>query len=303
MRLAETIDLYAGGPGSGCHGPNCGRPQTNFGGPPVADIPKGKTTEDVWRDPVTKNWKPEREAWHQAFAEAAIAGKVPPTNRKPVAIIMGGGTASGKSTLAKKIVGDNPNYVRVDADGIKPQIPEHATLKLQEGDQPDMTTVRNTNLAASRVHEESSYMAKLILAKAAANKLDVIYDATSSGKGLAIMINQMEHEGYDVHLLFADVPEHIATQRAAMRALDASDPAGFGRKIPKDAMHNTHVLSAANFIMMKDSPMLASAKLYDTRGDEPHLVYQGGRGEKGHVKDDAVWKYYKKKATGRSTAW
>jgi hypothetical protein len=26
MRLAETISVYAGGPGSGCQGPNCGRP-------------------------------------------------------------------------------------------------------------------------------------------------------------------------------------------------------------------------------------------------------------------------------------
>lgn len=28
MNLASSIALYAGGPGSGCHGPNCGRPRT-----------------------------------------------------------------------------------------------------------------------------------------------------------------------------------------------------------------------------------------------------------------------------------
>lgn len=27
MNLAQSIELYAGGPGSGCHGPNCGRPE------------------------------------------------------------------------------------------------------------------------------------------------------------------------------------------------------------------------------------------------------------------------------------
>lgn len=38
MNLAVTISLFGGGPGSGCHGPNCGRPggsDVNF----VDDIP------------------------------------------------------------------------------------------------------------------------------------------------------------------------------------------------------------------------------------------------------------------------
>ena len=28
MNLAATLSMYAGGPGSGCQGPNCGRPRT-----------------------------------------------------------------------------------------------------------------------------------------------------------------------------------------------------------------------------------------------------------------------------------
>ena len=31
MNLKETLELYAGGPGSGCHGPNCGRPKGGAG--------------------------------------------------------------------------------------------------------------------------------------------------------------------------------------------------------------------------------------------------------------------------------
>ena len=30
MRLRSALSMYAGGPGSGCTGPNCGRPRTNF---------------------------------------------------------------------------------------------------------------------------------------------------------------------------------------------------------------------------------------------------------------------------------
>lgn len=30
MQLLETVTIFAGGPGSGCHGPNCGRPREHF---------------------------------------------------------------------------------------------------------------------------------------------------------------------------------------------------------------------------------------------------------------------------------
>ena len=272
--------------------------------PPKKFIPLGQTTEEAWKDPKTGEWDAKREEWHQAFAEREIAGKTPVQGRPPIAIIMGGGTASGKSTLARKIAGDDPNMVHVDADGIKPRIPEHEELRKAEGDQPTATATRNPNLASSREHEESSYIAKLTMAKAAANGLDVLYDATSSGKGLAIMINKMASEGYDVHLLFADVPEHIAAARAESRAANPNDPAGFGRHIPEEAMHNTHVLSAANYILMKDSSMLKSARAYDTTEREPALMHSKGIGFKGEdlgpgkIHDDSKWEYYTRKAAG-----
>lgn len=298
MKLNQSISLWGGGPGSGCRGPSCGRPLSAIPNPPKTDIPLGKTTEDVWKDSKTGEWSKDRERWHQAMAVKAIAGKTAPIGRKPIAIIMGGGTASGKSTLSNKLIGEQPNYVRIDADVLKPTIPEFDQLRAQEGNQESETRSRNPNLATTRVHEESSYLAKLILAKAAARGLDVIYDATSSGKGMPLMINKLKSEGYAVHMLFADVPEAIAAERAKQRAADPSDPAGYGRHIPLDALHNTHVMSAANFMMMKDSNLLSSSKLYDTTGDSPKLVYSGGKGEKGKVHDAKVWEYYTKKAAG-----
>lgn len=295
MRLAAAT-MLAGGPGSGCTGPNCGRPKGKAG-----DIPPGKTTEDVYRDKTTGEWDKDREAWHQAYAESYITGKKPAEGRNPSALILGGGTASGKSTMARKLGADNPNAVHVDADSIKPDIPEFKQLKEQEGDQPIQTYARNPNLAATRVHEESSYLAKLAMAKAVANKLDIIYDATSSGKGggtLAGIVAKLAAEGYDVHGLWADVPEEMATQRAAERADDPTDPAGFGRHIPQQAMHDTHVGAAANFLLMKNSPIFHQISLYDTSGnDKPKLIYSRGEGEtKGHVYDSAKWEYYKAKA-------
>ena len=44
MNLAAAIEINAGGPGSGCHGPNCGRPSVdNFAETKHRDTPKGWT--------------------------------------------------------------------------------------------------------------------------------------------------------------------------------------------------------------------------------------------------------------------
>jgi predicted kinase len=295
MNLHSVIDLYAYGTSEGVTKAwdTRGRGRKP---PPTKPIPPGKTTEDVWKDPVTRKYAPEREEWHQQFADDAIAGKVPAVGRRPIAVILGGGTASGKSTLARRIGAENPNDVHVDADSIKPQIPEHADLREQEGEQPTQTFQRNPNLASSREHEESSDIAKLILAKAAANGLDIVYDATSSGNSLAGIVNSLHMKGYDVRGVFADVPEDIAMVRAEKRAADPSDPAGFGRHIPISAMHSTHTGAAANFMLYKDSPMFDSMKLYNTIGDAPKLVYSRIGSEKGVVDDPEYWEFYKKKA-------
>lgn len=252
--------------------------------PPVKDIPAGQSTEDAWKDKATGKYAPEREAWHQSFADNEIAGKVAPVGRKPLALLMGGGTASGKSTIARKIEGNNPNSVHVDSDEYKPQIPEHAQLMKE-----------NPDTATERVHEESSDLAKLILAKAVANNLDIVYDATSAGTSLAKVVTSLKDKGYEVHGVFADVPEDMAVQRADARANDPND-SSFGRHVPLSAIHATHVGAAANFMVYRSSPLFDTISLYDTTGKIPSLVYNREGRNQGQVYDDAFWKYYQKKA-------
>lgn len=313
-------NIRAGGPPSAQGGPGSGNyehkkgegeapPASTPGAAPAGHVwpavMKGQTTEDVFKNQATGNWDrdPARKAWHEAFADDAIAGKTPAVGRPPRAIILGGGTASGKSTLANKLGADDPNMVHVDADGIKPKIPEHPQFLNEEGDPAEETQKRNPNLASSRVHEESSYLAKLILSKAISHKLDIIYDATSSGKGggtLTGIVNSLHARGYEVHGLFADVPVDVAAQRAEARAANPADPAGFRRHIPVSALTSTHIGAAANFMMMKDSPMFDSMKLFDTSGgmgDAPKPIYTRNPGEKeGTVNDESKWDYYKRKA-------
>jgi predicted ABC-type ATPase len=313
-----VLDLTKGGSGSGNFGHE-GRPGLVGGSgegtgapagnaplamPSTREIPAGLTTEDVYKDPVTLKWEPERAAWHDAFAERALRGKLPPVGRPPNVTILGGGTASGKSTLAKSLSADDTNKVWVDADSLKPKLPDFAALRAQEGtDAATQTSERNPNLASSRIHEESSTLAKLILAKAAARHLDIIYDATSSGKGggtLAGIANRLHAEGYTINGVFADVPIALAVERAKRRAEDASDPAGFGRHIPAVAMKDTHHGSAANFMLIKDSKLFHSVRLYDTSGnlgEKPHLIFSRFGDGKDHIYDAKLWADYKTKAS------
>lgn len=250
--------------------------------PPTKPLQKGQSTEDAWKH--NGEWDKDREAWHRNFVENYLNNKHP-MDVPPEATIMGGGTAVGKTTLSRKIVGDNSNIVRVDADEIKLAIPEYAGLKESNPEQ-----------AASLVHEESSYLAKSILAEGAARGLNLTYDATSSGEGAVRMVQKLASEGYNVHVLFADVPIEVARQRAASRSEDPANIAGFGRVINDDLMTNSHAMSAKNFLRLKDMPEANSAHLFDTTGRTPGMVYGRSGKSNGIVYDDAKWGTYMKKA-------
>src|SRR6185369_843496 len=161
MNLGAALEIYGGGPGSGCHGPNCGRPEG----------PHSVSTEERFRDAKTGEWTPERQAFHQSIVDAAVAGKEPAEGRRPIAYVMGGGTASGKTTASERVIGKNPGAVRVDPDEIKFKIPEFADYKKAE-----------PKTASAMVHEESSYITKKVMAETIARGLDLTYDATTSGK-------------------------------------------------------------------------------------------------------------------------
>ena len=243
-------------------------------------------TEKEYRDEKTLEWDPEREAWHQAIMERYLEGKNPEGTLE--ATVLGGGQAVGKTTISRQVAGNNPNLVRVDADEIKLLIPEYEGLKKRGGD-----------LAASLVHEESSYIAKLVLAEAAARGLDVVYDATSSGKGGPTMAKSLHDRGYKVHLAFADVPISEARRRANARATDPTNIAGFGRRPPPGRLEESHHAAAANFLLMKDMPEVETAQLFSTDvplGDAPKLVYSRTGRSNATILDNSFWDRYVLKA-------
>lgn len=235
--------------------------------PAVAELKPGETTQARYYDPVRKEWAPERAANHQAFAEAATAGKAAPTDRPPEAIITLGGTASGKTTMARHFLGEDANRVNIDADTAKLSVPEYANLK--------KTDPQN---AAARVHEESSAIAKRTVQQAVSKGLDFIYD-TSTGGGGEPLLQKLKQLGYRVKVYYADIPVEEALGRAKQRALTSTDPTNRGRFVPEDVIRENHQKAAEAFQNLRNSKSVDEIHGVDTSSRTPVKFYSRVDGE------------------------
>ena len=257
--------------------------------PEVTDLKPGEATADRFYNKDTDEWSPEREANHEAVAEAAIKGKTAPTDRPPEAVITMGGTASGKTTLTRQILGADKNRVNIDSDLNKLTIPEYEGLK--ESDPEN---------AAQRVHEESKAISRRIMQKAVADGLDLIYDTTTGGGGEKVL-KQLKKMGYKVRVVYADVPVEEAVKRANERAESSEDPTNRGRIVPEDVIRDTHAKAAKAFNDLRNSPNVDEVQAFDTTTRNPEKFYSR-QGQKETVHNTKVLDRIKEKANGQTTA-
>lgn len=177
---------------------------------------------------------------------------------RPIAWVMGGGGASGKGTLVKRLKADgeipergaveiDPDRIKTGGDGVS-GIPEYAALR-----------ARGDGRAAAVVHEESSQVAKTVLARAIEGKFDLVLDRTlgDQAKGLA-ELQALKNAGYEVRLFGVTVDPRAALQRAHARAEKS------GRHVPPGRLLEAHKGFAGAF---EEYARLAdSADLFDNSG-------------------------------------
>lgn len=286
MNLASAIELFGYGTSEGVTKAWDTRGRGR-------NLRPGESTEDHYRSKETGLWDHARSQMHDQVIDGMVEGKVPPTDRAPEAYVLGGGTASGKTTMSRSILGDDPNTLRVDPDEMKTKIPEYEQLKK---DDPQN--------AAFRVHDESSYLTKSLMAEAIARGLDLTYDATTSGKGSIAMVKTLMDQGYKVHIMFADVPLDVARQRADLRARESTDPMNKGRFVPDSVISESHQRAAQNFFTLKDMPGISSVRMYDNSGKpgEERMVFSKREGGEGKIHDTKFFDRYKTKAFKDVTA-
>jgi len=156
-----------------------------------------------------------------------------PVSGKPTFTMLGGGPASGKSSVLNSGLIDAPkrtDAVFINADDIKELLPENERMRFR-GNNADFFR------ASEFVHEESSILAKRIQKRAIENGQDVVLDGTGDsavGK-LASKVEQARQAGYKVNGLYVTIPTEEAVIRSNKRALGET-----ARYVPENVVRTTH---------------------------------------------------------------
>lgn len=165
-------------------------------------IKEGQTTQDMYKDPETGEYTPERQKLHEQIINQVMAN-VKPQDGEPEFIMTGGYPGAGKSSLFKALEegGESfANYVHVDSDAIKGMLPEYEGWN------------------AALTHQEASDIVDEVVSRAANQHLNLIYDATmKTAENTKAIVGAFEDHGYHSRVMYVDVPIEEAMRRAMAR--------------------------------------------------------------------------------------
>lgn len=236
---------------------------TNFG---LAEPPRSLPDNHPLLQPRHADNSPERTALRDSIVRRSLADAIPVEGRKPIAYVMAGGGASGKGTLLARLKneGSIPEHgaVEIDPDAIKEQLPEYKQI-----------IAKRDSRAAATVHEESSAVAKQLLAAAMKKRADIVFDRTMSDRITApAEIQALKDDGYMVKLRGVTVAPESAISRAVTRAQKRF------RYVPLPALLKAHKGFAQIFERL--AGMADDAVLYDNEvpaGTAPRILATKGR--------------------------
>lgn len=237
-----------------------------------------------------REYNKERKALHDAIVSKFISGHSA-TDDPPKALFTAGGPAAGKSSGLKRVPELVPgDAVDINPDLVKEELPEFAKL----------AAIKDPN-AAAKVHEESSSLAKRVQSEAAAKGLNMVNDGTGNGKpgGFVGKIRKVKEKGYDVSVVYADVPTDVAVERARLRAENQKAKGQTPRQVPESFIRNAHKSVAANFPGVVDEPGVSRIVLFDNSGganDPPTKVAEKTGDGPLNVLDEGLYKRFLEKA-------
>lgn len=193
----------------------------------------------------------ERHTLHKQIIDSIIPHNIKTvTGRQPIFYMMGGGPASGKSTMLNSgQLRLPPNAVHIDADAIKEQIPEYVALK-NAGDKD----------AARFVHEESSELSKKATKIAISRNADIVLDSTGDGQyeSLQRKLRQAREAGYKIVGYYATNKVSLARKLSHQRYLDK------GRYVPDEHVIDIHKSVSRVLPKAIRDGLYDEVRLYDT---------------------------------------
>jgi predicted ABC-type ATPase len=250
-------------------------------------------TDEEHKDAIG-NYKPERQALHKKIISSFVDKvRSVPASKKPTAIVMMGGPASGKGTVLKHIMGGKEDeLVNVNPDDIKESLPEYQAMTGGLGKDSGSGKKISAKDAAFLVHKESSDVAGQVLASAVSNRQNLMLDGTGKDLGKFLpQIQKLKDAGYHVTL----VMPHITSQDAQQRALNRAEQEG--RYVPPEIIDQAHALIPGNF--RKVAARTDEFVLFDNNRPPPRPVLSGAKGKSDVVHDanymQQFFQYAKKK--------
>jgi predicted ABC-type ATPase len=186
----------------------------------------GSLAENAEPSNLTR-WTPERQELHRQIIEDVIAENNPKAQKNPIFFMTGGGSASGKSIMLKKSPLPKGTVV-IDADEIKKRLPEFNAMKAKGG--------KIAENAANYVHEESSWISKLIQRESAQRRYHTMLDGTGDGSvaSLTKKIKTMTDRGMTVRAKYATAEIATALERNYQRYIKT------GRRVLPEYVRNVH---------------------------------------------------------------
>jgi predicted ABC-type ATPase len=191
----------------------------------------------------------DRASLHNRIIAKVLSGHAPQPSVNRHMVIMGGGTASGKSSLLSSSSVPLPkDPVEINSDEIKTELPEAKAMAAAGDDS-----------WAAFTHEESSYIAKQATAQAQHRGQNIILDGTGDSDYDKLMgkINAAKASGYKTEGIYATVPVSEALHRAEIRGQKT------GRYVPEPSIHA--IYKSLGSVVPRAAEHFDTFRLYDTR--------------------------------------
>lgn len=231
------------------------------------------------------NLTPEREAVHKQIIDDLLNGKIPVKGQATMTML-GGGPASGKSSVMNPDTSKDRNAVTVDPDDIKKRLPGFKEM------------AEKSPNAAAFYHEESSALAKRFSEVAYSENYNVVYDGTGDGSVNSVMkkINGAKEKGYRVEAKYVSIDTEEALRRNQKRYDDAVAKGETPRLPPADMVAKTH--AKCTDISVSLAPEFDHIEIWDNNGarGQQKLMATGGSGKYLTATDKPAFERYLKKS-------